>query len=79
MQDTPRCYATGGSTVPFPLRWGDDSGEVRGARWSEFDLRAALWTVPATRMKARAKHRVPLSSRAMELLREARSLGGGAQ
>ena len=33
-------------------------GEVRGARWAEFDLDAALWVIPPERMKMRAEHRV---------------------
>lgn len=43
-------------------------GEVRGATWAEFDLEAALWTIPPERMKMRREHRVPLSSHALELL-----------
>lgn len=50
------------------------SGEVRLARWDEIDLAAALWTVPAERMKAQRAHRVPLSHRAVELLGDAMSL-----
>ena len=53
------------------------SGEVRGARWDEFDRPARMWTVPATRMKAKRQHRVPLSPRAVEILEAARSLGNG--
>ncbi|KQO23769.1 hypothetical protein [Acidovorax sp. Leaf78] len=34
-------------------------GEVRGARWAEFDRKAALWSIPAERMKMREEHRVP--------------------
>lgn len=48
------------------------SGEVRGATWAEIDMDAALWTVPAERMKAHRPHRVPLSSDAMALLRSLR-------
>ncbi len=44
------------------------SGEVLGARWSEFDLEHGLWTVPAERMKAGKVHRVPLSSRALAIV-----------
>ena len=44
------------------------SGEVLGARWSEVDLDAGIWSVPAARMKARADHRVPLSDRALAIL-----------
>ena len=50
------------------------SGEVRGATWGELDLEAAVWTVPAERMKARRAHRVPLSSAAVALFREAASI-----
>jgi integrase len=57
-------------------------GEVRFARWSEFDLDAALWTIPGQRMKgtkarkARADHLVPLSRQAVELLRELHRMHG---
>jgi integrase len=44
------------------------TGEVLGARWSEIDVAAALWTVPADRMKARKAHRVPLSGPALAIL-----------
>ncbi len=44
------------------------SGEVRGMVWDEVDLDAALWTVPAERMKAKKEHRVPLSRQAVALL-----------
>lgn len=51
------------------------ANEVTGARWSEIDLEARLFTVPAERMKAKHEHRVPLSDRAIEVLHEARELG----
>lgn len=44
------------------------SGEVRGATWQEIDMDAAVWTVPAERMKAGKEHRVPLSPQALALL-----------
>lgn len=44
------------------------TSEVLGARWSEFDLKAAVWTVPAVRMKAGKEHRVPLSTQALKVL-----------
>lgn len=47
------------------------SGEVREARWSEIDLEAKTWAVPASRMKMRRQHRVPLSDQAVAVLREA--------
>ena len=45
------------------------SGEVRYMTWSEVDLKAKLWTVPAERMKAKQTHRVPLSTQAMAILK----------
>ena len=48
------------------------SGEVRGARWDEINLDAATWTIPATRMKTSRQHRVPLPTRAVEVLEEAK-------
>ena len=53
------------------------SGEVRAAEWGEIDWEAATWEVPAARMKARRPHRVPLSGRAIEILREASRFGDG--
>jgi integrase len=50
------------------------SGEVRGASPDEFDLNAKLWTIPAQRMKADREHVVPLSLRAIEIVREAQKL-----
>lgn len=53
------------------------SGDVRKATWAEIDVDAATWTIPAERMKAKRKHRVPIAPRAVEILREARQLGDG--
>lgn len=52
-------------------------GETRGACWSEFDLEAALWTIPAERMKMKIEHRVPLSTQAIDVLRTMQALSGG--
>ena len=54
------------------------SGEVRFATWNEIDLDGAVWTVPAERMKAQREHRVPLSDRALGVLREAREYADGS-
>jgi integrase len=45
------------------------TGELIGARWSEFDLDAARWNIPAERMKMRTPHIVPLASQTIEVLR----------
>ena len=54
------------------------SGEVRFATWDEIDFASATWTIPARRMKAQREHRVPLSARALEILREAKKLADGS-
>jgi integrase len=53
------------------------SGEILGMRWSEIDLNGKVWTVPSNRIKAGREHRVPLSPRAVKVLKEARKLGSG--
>lgn len=44
------------------------SGEVRGATWDEIDLTERMWSLPATRMKNKRPHRVPLTNEAVALL-----------
>lgn len=53
------------------------SGEVRGMTWGEINLDEAVWIVPAERMKAKREHRVPLSSRVIEVLRSMPVVAGG--
>ena len=53
--------------------------ETREAVWSEIDFDKATWTIPATRMKAKQEHIVPLSSRAMEILHEAKAISDGSE
>lgn len=54
------------------------SGEVRLAAWSEIDLAAKVWEIPAERMKMKRLHRIPLSSRAVAVLTEAKVLDDGS-
>jgi integrase len=51
-------------------------GELRQAEWSEFDLDAAKWTIPALRTKMRREHRKPLSAPAIAILRDLHALTG---
>lgn len=51
-------------------------GEVRGARWDEFDLTAGLWRIPAERMKMRIEHVVPLSPQAREVVQGMKPFSG---
>ena len=54
------------------------SGEARGAMWSEVDLEARSWIIPAGRMKVSAEHRVPLSDATVAVLEQARMLDDGS-
>jgi integrase len=56
--------------LEFAILTAVRSGEVRGACWSEIDLEKAVWTIPASRMKADREHAVPLASSALEVLRK---------
>lgn len=55
----------------FTILTAARSGEVLGARWSEIDMVARIWTVPGKRMKAGREHRVPLSVEALGVLKAA--------
>ena len=61
--------ATAALALEFAILTAARSGEVLGARWDEFDLDGAVWTVPAARMKAGREHRVPLSRRALKIVK----------
>ncbi|WP_104655048.1 tyrosine-type recombinase/integrase [Ralstonia insidiosa] len=66
-------HAPGDSTraaLLFLILTATRSGEVRSATWDEFDLRARVWNIPAARMKANEAHRVPLSEKALTLIKE---------
>jgi integrase len=56
--------------LEFAILTAARTGEVIGATWSEIDLGREVWTIPAGRMKAGVEHRVPLSARAVAILRE---------
>lgn len=51
------------------------TSELLNAQWSEIDFEADTWIIPAKRMKALREHRIPLSSRCMKILQQAKSLG----
>ncbi|RWO20769.1 MAG: site-specific integrase [Mesorhizobium sp.] len=55
--------------LEFAILTATRTGEVVGARWPEIDIENALWTIPGDRMKAGKEHRVPLSDRALEILK----------
>ena len=60
--------------LEFLILTATRASEVLLAKWDKLDLEAKVWTVPASRMKARKPHRVPLSNRCLELLYEAQRL-----
>ena len=55
------------------------TNELIGAEWREIDLDSAVWVIPATRMKMKTEHVVPLSRQAVEILHELRAIGGGSR
>lgn len=54
------------------------TGELRMARWPEFDLDAGIWRIPAERMKRGVEHLVPLSAQSTALLRELSKITGAS-
>ncbi|MHA7849398.1 tyrosine-type recombinase/integrase [Roseovarius sp.] len=73
--------------LEFLILTATRSGEVRGALWDEIEFqggetakaaKTATWIIPASRMKMKKPHRVPLSARALEILKEAEALRGAS-
>lgn len=58
----------GAKALEFAIMTAARSGEVRFATWHEVDLKAKLWIVPASRMKSKKAHTVPLTNDAVKLL-----------
>lgn len=64
------------TALEFTILTAARTGEAIGARWEEIDLSEKLWICPAARMKAKKEHRVPLSTRAVAILKELQKIGG---
>ena len=62
--------------LEFTILTAARTGEAIGAQWSEIDLEARTWRVPAERMKGGKEHTVPLSDRAIEILAALPRSGG---
>jgi integrase len=60
---------TAALALRFTILTAARTSEAIEARWSEFDINAAVWTIPPERMKAGREHRVPLSAEAIGILR----------
>jgi integrase len=69
-------HGMGSRGLEFAILTAARSGEVRGATWVEIDLDAAMWVIPADRIKAKREHRVPLSQAAIALLRALPQMAG---
>ena len=54
-------------------------GELRHARWQEFDLSEAVWTIPAETMKMNRPHRVPLARQTIAIIRELHKITGAGR
>lgn len=63
------CKAVAAQALVVTILTAGRSGEILKAKWSEFRLDDALWIIPAERMKARQEHIVPLSPRAVEIIK----------
>jgi integrase len=72
-----KCDAVGALAIEFTVLTAARTGEVLGATWDEIDLESAVWTIPAKRMKASRIHRVPLSGRAVAILKELEKIRSG--
>ena len=69
MSDLRKRDSISARALEFTVLCAARTGETIGATWAEIDLDAAIWTVPAARMKAGKDHRVPLSDRVVEILK----------
>ena len=76
MADLRRANGMAARALEFAILTAARTSEVLGAKWSEFDLDAGVWTVPAARMKSGKDHEVPLSKRALALLDMPREKNG---
>ena len=70
MADLAKRRGVDARALAFTILTVARSGEVRGMNWGELDLEDAVWTVPASRIKAGREHRVPLEPAAIALLGE---------
>jgi integrase len=69
MEDLRARQSVSASALEFTILTAARTGETIGARLSEFDIAQALWVIPGNRMKAGLEHRVPLTKRAVEIVR----------
>jgi len=70
MRELRKQDGIGARALEFTILTAARTGETIGAKWAELDLDAAIWAIPAERMKGHRWHRVPLSGTALAVLRE---------
>jgi integrase len=69
MKELKASAAISSLALQFKIHTAARTGEVINSQWSEINFQEKLWTVPASRMKAKAEHRVPLNNEAMNILK----------
>ena len=69
MRELRAVEGTAPRALEFIILTACRTGEAIAAQWSEIDLAHKVWTIPAARTKAKKEHKVPLSDRAVEILR----------
>ena len=75
MVDLKTRNTTASRALAFIIFTASRSGEVRGAKWTEINFNATQWTIPASRMKAKREHVVPLSKEALAILKNQKAEG----
>jgi integrase len=75
MADLRSRPAMAARALEFTILTACRTSEVLGATWDEIDVKKKVWTIPARRMKAGREHRVPLSSRSLEIIEAMRGKG----
>lgn len=63
--------------LEFLILCASRTGEVTGAKWQEISFPKKVWTIPASRMKKKIEHRVPLTDRAIEILKTVQPFSNG--
>uniref|UniRef100_UPI003F69B56F tyrosine-type recombinase/integrase n=1 Tax=Roseicyclus sp. TaxID=1914329 RepID=UPI003F69B56F len=76
LHDRPRMSIQTRVGLSLALLLGKRTGEIRRMEWNEIDLERGIWGTPADKMKKRKAHRQPLSSQALQLLREVQAVTG---
>jgi integrase len=68
MQELRERDSLSAKALEFTVLTAARTGETIGATWDEIDFKTKTWTVPASRMKAKKEHKIPLCNRAIEIL-----------